>query len=140
MYSQTRDQGYGAEVKRRIMLGTYVLSSGYYDQYYGKAQKVRLLIERDFRQAFNVCDIIATPVAPTTAFRIGEKSDDPLEMYLQDIYTVTLNLAGVPGLILPCGVSSNGLPIGIQLIGAHFDEARLLSAGHSLEEVIKSAA
>ncbi len=139
MYSRTRDRGFGAEVKRRIMLGTYALSAGYYDQYYGKAQRVRSLIERDFRDAFNSCDVIATPAAPSTAFRIGEKVDDPLEMYLQDIYTVTLNLTGLPGVVLPCGLSSSGLPIGIQLIGSRFDEARLLRAASSLERVIRGS-
>lgn len=136
MYSRTRDQGFGAEVKRRIMLGTYALSAGYYEAYYGKAQKVRALIERDFRNAFALCDVIATPTAPTPAFRLGEKTDDPLEMYLSDIYTITLNLAGVPGISLPCGLSSNGLPIGIQLIGRHFDEARLLRAARNLEQAL----
>jgi aspartyl-tRNA(Asn)/glutamyl-tRNA(Gln) amidotransferase subunit A len=133
MYSRTRDQGFGAEVKRRIMLGTYALSAGYYDQYYGKAQKVRALIERDFRNAFANCDVIATPTAPTPAFKIGEKADDPLEMYLSDIYTITANLSGVPALSMPCGLSSNGLPIGIQLIGKHFDEATLLRTARNLE-------
>jgi aspartyl-tRNA(Asn)/glutamyl-tRNA(Gln) amidotransferase subunit A len=134
MYSRTRDQGFGAEVKRRIMLGTYALSAGYYDQYYGKAQKVRSLIEGDFSEAFRRCDVLATPTAPTPAFKLGEKSDDPLQMYLSDIYTITANLAGVPAVSLPCGLSSNGLPIGIQLIGKQFDEARLLRAAHSLEQ------
>jgi aspartyl-tRNA(Asn)/glutamyl-tRNA(Gln) amidotransferase subunit A len=133
MYSRTRDQGFGAEVKRRIMLGTYALSAGYYDQYYGKAQKVRSLIERDFRNAFSHCDVIATPTAPTPAFKLGEKADDPLEMYLSDIYTITANLAGVPALSMPCGLSSSGLPIGLQLIGKHFDEASLLRTAHNLE-------
>jgi aspartyl-tRNA(Asn)/glutamyl-tRNA(Gln) amidotransferase subunit A len=136
MYSRTRDQGFGAEVKRRIMLGTYALSAGYYDQYYGKAQKVRTLIEQDFRDAFARCDVIATPTSPTPAFKLGQKTDDPLEMYLSDIYTITANLAGVPGLSLPCGLSSTGLPIGIQLIGKHFDEARLLRAAHNLEQAL----
>jgi aspartyl-tRNA(Asn)/glutamyl-tRNA(Gln) amidotransferase subunit A len=136
MYSRTRDQGFGAEVKRRIMLGTYALSAGYYDQYYGKAQKVRSLIECDFRNAFEKCDVIATPTAPTPAFKLGEKTDDPLEMYLSDIYTITVNLAGVPGLSMPCGLSSSGLPIGIQLIGKQFDEARLLRAAHNLEQAL----
>jgi len=136
MYSRTRDQGFGAEVKRRIMLGTYALSAGYYDQYYGKAQKVRSLIERDFNNAFARCDVIATPTSPTPAFKLGEKTDDPLEMYLSDIYTITANLAGVPGLSLPCGLSSSGLPIGIQLIGKQFDEARLLRAAHNLEQAL----
>jgi aspartyl-tRNA(Asn)/glutamyl-tRNA(Gln) amidotransferase subunit A len=136
MYSRTRDQGFGAEVKRRIMLGTYALSAGYYDAYYGKAQKVRSMIERDFRNAFASCDVIATPTAPTPAFRLGEKTADPLEMYLSDIYTITVNLAGVPGISLPCGLSSDGLPIGIQLIGSHFDESRLLRAARNLEQAI----
>lgn len=136
MYSRTRDQGFGAEVKRRIMLGTYALSAGYYDQYYGKAQKVRSLIERDFRNAFSRCDVIATPTAPTAAFKLGEKADNPLEMYLSDIYTITANLAGVPGLSMPCGLSSSGLPIGIQFIGRHFDEATLLRTAHNLEQAL----
>lgn len=136
MYSRTRDEGFGTEVKRRIMLGTYALSAGYYEEYYGKAQKVRSLIECDFRNAFAACDVIATPTAPTPAFRLGEKTDDPLAMYLSDIYTITLNLAGVPGVSIPCGFSSNGLPIGLQLIGRHFDEARLLSAAHNLEQAL----
>lgn len=134
MYSRTRDQGFGAEVKRRIMLGTYALSAGYYDQYYGKAQRVRALIERDFREAFDRCDVIATPTSPTPAFRLGEKTDDPLKMYLSDIYTITVNLAGVPGLSLPCGLSREGLPIGLQLIGRRFDEAALLRAAYNLEQ------
>ena len=133
MYSRTRDQGFGAEVKRRIMLGTYALSAGYYDAYYGKAQQVRSLIERDFRTAFEACDVIATPTAPTPAFQLGAKTDNPLEMYLSDIYTITVNLAGVPALSLPCGLSSKGLPIGIQLMGRHFCEAELLRAAHNLE-------
>lgn len=133
MYSRTREEGFGAEVKRRIMLGTYALSAGYYDAYYGKAQKVRSLVERDFRNAFDVCDVIATPTSPTPAFRLGEKANDPLEMYLSDIYTITANLAGVPGLSLPVGLSSSGLPVGLQLIGRHFDEATLARAAHNLE-------
>jgi len=136
MYSRTRDEGFGAEVKRRIMLGTYALSAGYYDQFYGKAQKVRSLIDRDFRNAFQMCDVIATPTAPTPAFKLGEKADDPLAMYLSDIYTITANLSGVPALSLPCGLSSSGLPIGIQLIGKHFDEARLLMTAHNLEQAL----
>jgi aspartyl-tRNA(Asn)/glutamyl-tRNA(Gln) amidotransferase subunit A len=140
MYSRTRDRGFGAEVKRRIMLGTYALSAGYYDQYYGKAQKVRSLIEADFRNAFASCDIIATPTSPTAAFRLGEKTDNPLEMYLSDIYTITLNLAGVPGISLPCGLTSNGLPIGIQLIAPHFAEAALFRTGHALEQALEFTA
>jgi aspartyl-tRNA(Asn)/glutamyl-tRNA(Gln) amidotransferase subunit A len=136
MYSRTRDQGFGPEVKRRIMLGTYALSAGYYDQYYGKAQKVRALIEEDFRKAFARCDVIATPTSPTPAFRLGEKTDDPLKMYLSDIYTITANLAGVPAVSLPCGLSREGLPIGLQLIGRRFDEATLLRAAHNLEQAM----
>ena len=136
MYSRTRDQGFGAEVKRRIMLGTYALSAGYYDAYYGKAQQVRSLIERDFRAAFESCDVIATPTAPTAAFELGAKTDNPLEMYLSDIYTITANLAGVPGLSMPCGLTSKGLPIGVQIIGRHFREGELLRAAHSLERAI----
>jgi aspartyl-tRNA(Asn)/glutamyl-tRNA(Gln) amidotransferase subunit A len=136
MYSRTRDQGFGTEVKRRIMLGTYALSAGYYDAYYGKAQKVRSLIERDFRAAFERCDVMATPTAPTPAFRLGEKTDNPLEMYLSDIYTITSNLAGAPGVSLPCGFSSEGLPIGVQLIGRNFDEATLLRAARNLEQAL----
>jgi aspartyl-tRNA(Asn)/glutamyl-tRNA(Gln) amidotransferase subunit A len=136
MYSRTRNQGFGPEVKRRIMLGTYALSAGYYDAYYGKAQKVRALIERDFRNAFAFCDVIATPTTPTAAFKLGEKTENPLEMYLSDIYTITANLAGVPGISLPCGLSSTGLPIGIQLLGRQFDEATLLRAAHNLEQAL----
>jgi aspartyl-tRNA(Asn)/glutamyl-tRNA(Gln) amidotransferase subunit A len=134
MYRRTRDEGFGPEVKRRIMLGTYVLSAGYYDAYYLKAQKVRTLIERDFREAFTKCDIIAGPTSPTVAFRLGEKTDDPLMMYLSDIYTITANLAAVPGISIPCGLSSEGLPIGLQLLGRHFDEATLLRAAHVYEQ------
>ncbi|QQS46089.1 MAG: Asp-tRNA(Asn)/Glu-tRNA(Gln) amidotransferase subunit GatA [Acidobacteriota bacterium] len=133
MYRKTRDEGFGAEVKRRIMLGTFVLSSGYYDAYYEKAQRVRTMLINDFAEAFKKCDLIATPTAPTPAFRIGEKSDDPLAMYLGDIYTVTINLAGVPAISVPCGTSKDNLPIGIQLIAPHFEEARLLKAAHSVE-------
>ena len=136
MYSETRDQGFGAEVKRRVMLGTYALSAGYYDQYYGQAQKVRALIESDFRNAFQQCDIIATPASPTPAFRIGEKANNPLEMYLSDIYTITLNLAGVPGISIPCGLTSSGLPVGIQLVSRHFDEALLFKSAANLERAI----
>jgi len=133
MYRKTRDEGFGAEVKRRIMLGTFALSSGYYDAYYEKAQRVRTMLVNDFAAAFRKCDVIATPTAPTTAFKIGEKSNDPLAMYLSDIYTVTINLAGVPAISVPCGQSSSGLPIGMQLIGDHFDEARLLNAAYAYE-------
>lgn len=133
MYRRTRDQGFGAEVKRRIMLGTFALSSGYYDAYYEKAQRVRTMLVNDFAEAFKKCDVIATPTAPTPPFKIGDKSDDPLAMYLGDIYTVTINLAGVPAISVPCGLSSTGLPIGLQLIGNHFDEARLLNAAYGYE-------
>ncbi len=136
MYNRTRNEGFGAEVKRRIMLGTYALSAGYYEAYYGKAQKVRALLTEDFRNAFARCDVIATPTAPTPPFKLGEKANDPLAMYLSDIYTITVNLAGVPAIVLPCGLSSKGLPIGVQLIGGHFDEARLLRAAHNLEQAI----
>ncbi|MBN1344382.1 MAG: Asp-tRNA(Asn)/Glu-tRNA(Gln) amidotransferase subunit GatA, partial [Phycisphaerae bacterium] len=126
LYSRSRAEGFGAEVKRRIMLGTYTLSSGYYDAYYLKALKVRTLIINDFKAAFERCDVIAGPVSPTPAFRIGEKTDDPLTMYLTDIYTISANLAGIPGISLPCGFSQDGLPIGLQLLGKHFDEGTLL--------------
>lgn len=133
MYQLSRDQGFGAEVKRRIMLGTFALSSGYYDAYYEKAQCVRQMLCNDFATAFEKCDVIATPTAPTTAFKLGEKVNDPLAMYLDDIYTVTINLVGVPAISLPCGFSSKGLPIGLQLIGNHFDEARLLNVAYAYE-------
>jgi aspartyl-tRNA(Asn)/glutamyl-tRNA(Gln) amidotransferase subunit A len=131
MYRRTRDEGFGAEVKRRIMLGTYVLSSGYYEAYYHKAQQVRTLIKQDFTNAFKQCDAIATPTTPTTAFMLGEKVDDPLAMYLNDIYTCTANLAGIPGISLPCGLSSEGLPIGFQLVGPHWSEGTLLNLAHA---------
>jgi aspartyl-tRNA(Asn)/glutamyl-tRNA(Gln) amidotransferase subunit A len=134
MYRQTRDQGFGAEVKRRIMLGTYALSSGYYDAYYLKAQKVRTLIARDFEQAFQQVDAIVTPTAPTAAFKLGEKADDPLSMYLADIYTVTASLAGVPGISVPCGMTSSGLPIGLQILGRHFDEGTVLRVANAVEQ------
>jgi aspartyl-tRNA(Asn)/glutamyl-tRNA(Gln) amidotransferase subunit A len=134
MYRRTRDEGFGAEVKRRIMLGTYVLSSGYYDAYYLKAQKVRTLIQQDFLKAFDSCDAILTPTTPTPAFRLGEKTDDPLSMYLSDIYTCMANLAGVPGISVPCGLSALGLPIGFQLMGRHWDEATLFRIAHAYEQ------
>jgi aspartyl-tRNA(Asn)/glutamyl-tRNA(Gln) amidotransferase subunit A len=133
MYFKTREEGFGAEVKRRIILGTYVLSSGYYDAYYAKAQKVRTLIKQDFLNAFEKCDAILTPTAPTTAFKIGEKSDDPLAMYLNDIYTATANLAGIPGISVPCGLSSEGLPIGLHLLGKHWSEDVLLNLANVYE-------
>ncbi len=134
MYRKTREEGFGPEVKRRIMLGTYVLSAGYYDAYYRKAQQVRTLIKEDFRKAFERCDAIITPTAPTPAFSLGEKVDDPLAMYLNDIYTVTANLAGVPGLSVPCGLSSNRLPIGMQLLGPYWSEPNLLKLAHAYEQ------
>jgi len=134
MYVKTRSIGFGQEVKRRIMLGTYVLSSGYYDAYYRKAQKVRTLIRRDFTEAFQTCDCLLTPTAPTTAFKLGEKVDDPLTMYLSDIYTVSVNLAGLPALSVPCCFDAHKLPIGIQLIGKHFDEATILNIGNVIEK------
>ncbi len=136
MYRRTRDKGFGAEVKRRIMLGTYALSAGYYDAYYGKAQRVRTLITQDFDQAFAQVDAIVTPTTPTPAFRLGEKVDDPLSMYLADIYTVTADLAGVPGISIPCGRSKSGLPIGLQLFTRHFREDALLRLARNCEVVL----
>jgi aspartyl-tRNA(Asn)/glutamyl-tRNA(Gln) amidotransferase subunit A len=133
MYRRTRDEGFGPEVKRRIMLGTYVLSAGYYDAYYLKAQKVRTLLRQDFAKAFEKCDAVLTPTTPTPAFLSGEKVDDPLAMYLNDIYTVTANLAGVPGISVPCGLSSDGLPIGLQLLGPYWSEANLLRLAHAYQ-------
>src|SRR5688572_3231046 len=134
MYRRTRDEGFGAEVKRRIMLGAYVLSAGYYDAYYLKAQKVRTLIENDFLTAFQSCDAIITPTSPSTAFAIGEKVDDPLAMYLNDIYTVTANLSGVPGISVPCGLSTERLPIGFQLLGPYWSEPTLFKLAHAYAE------
>jgi aspartyl-tRNA(Asn)/glutamyl-tRNA(Gln) amidotransferase subunit A len=139
MYRQTRDRGFGPEVKRRIMLGTYALSAGYYDAYYLRAQKVRTLIARDFSGAFQKVDTILTPTAPTPAFRLGEKTADPLQMYLADIYTVTGSLAGVPGISVPCGRTSAGLPVGMQIFGPHFGEARVLQIARALERERGSA-
>ena len=133
MYFKTREEGFGPEVKRRIMLGTYVLSSGYYDAYYAKAQKVRALVKRDYQIAFEKCDAILTPTSPTVAFKIGERSDDPLAMYLSDIYTVSANLAGVPAISVPCGLSGEGLPIGVQLVGNFWSEGVLLNLAHNYE-------
>jgi aspartyl-tRNA(Asn)/glutamyl-tRNA(Gln) amidotransferase subunit A len=134
MYRWTRDEGFGAEVKRRIMLGTYALSAGYYDAYYLKAQKVRTLLTRDFEEAFRRVDAIVTPTSPTAAFRLGEKSNDPLAMYLADIYTVTADLAGIPGISIPCGETNKKLPIGLQILGKHFDEATILRAAYAYEQ------
>ncbi|MGA7161565.1 MAG: Asp-tRNA(Asn)/Glu-tRNA(Gln) amidotransferase subunit GatA [Bacteroidota bacterium] len=135
MYTKSRSEGFGAEVKRRIMLGTYVLSAGYYDAYYKKAQKVRRLIQEDFFNAFKHVDCLITPISPTTAFKFGEKVDDPLQMYLSDIYTVSANLAGIPGISVPGGVDSQNLPVGLQLLGKQFDEATLLKVADFLETV-----
>jgi aspartyl-tRNA(Asn)/glutamyl-tRNA(Gln) amidotransferase subunit A len=134
MYMKTREEGFGAEVKRRIMLGTYVLSSGYYDAYYAKAQKVRALIKQDYEKAFNTCDAILTPTSPSTAFKIGERSDDPLAMYLSDIYTVSANLASIPGISIPCGLSNEKLPIGFQLVGKPWSEDVLLNLSNAYEK------
>ena len=133
MYFKSRAEGFGEEVKRRIILGSYVLSSGYYDAYYLRAQKVRTLIRRDFEEAFGRVDVIMTPTSPTTAFKIGEKTSDPLAMYLSDICTINVNLAGLPGISVPCGFSSEGLPVGLQMIGKAFDEQNLLSFAASYE-------
>ena len=134
LYMRSRSQGFGAEVKRRIMLGTYALSAGYYDAYYKKGQQVRTLIKRDFDEAFRTVDVIVTPTAPTAAFKIGEKSADPLQMYLSDIFTISVNLAGIPGISIPCGLTANGLPIGLQVLGKHFDEASVLRAAYAYEQ------
>ena len=134
MYRRSRDEGFGAEVKRRIMLGTYALSAGYYDAYYLKAQKVRTLLTRDFEDAFKKVDAIVTPTSPTAAFKLGEKVDDPLAMYLADIYTVTADLAGIPGISIPCGETKEKLPIGVQILGKHFDESTILRVANAYEK------
>ncbi len=134
MYCKTRAEGFGAEVKRRILIGTYVLSAGYYDAYYLKAQQIRRLIAQDFEEAFKHCDVIMGPAAPSTAFKAGEKVDDPVAMYLQDIYTISTNLAGLPGMSIPAGFSQN-LPVGLQIIGNYFDEARMLNVAHQYQQV-----
>jgi len=133
-YMKSRSQGFGPEVKRRIMLGTYALSAGYYDAYYKKGQQVRTLIKQDFEEAFKLVDVIATPTAPTAAFKIGEKSSDPLQMYLSDIFTISVNLAGIPGISIPCGFTKGDLPIGLQLLGKHFDEASVLRSAFAYEQ------
>ncbi len=133
MYKKTRAQGFGAEVKRRILIGTYVLSAGYYDAYYLKAQKLRRLIAQDFTEAFRLCDVIMGPTAPTTAFNLGEKSDDPVAMYLSDIYTIAVNLAGLPGMSIPAGFGANGRPVGLQIIGNYFAEAKMLNVAHQYQ-------
>jgi len=134
MYEKSRAEGFGAEVKRRILVGTYVLSHGYYDAYYLKAQKIRRLIADDFKKAFEQCDVILGPVAPTAAFNIGEKSNDPVEMYLSDIYTLSVNLAGLPGMSVPAGFAANGRPIGLQIIGNYFSEAKMLNVAHQFQQ------
>jgi aspartyl-tRNA(Asn)/glutamyl-tRNA(Gln) amidotransferase subunit A len=133
MYSKSRAQGFGAEVKRRILIGAYVLSHGYYDAYYLQAQKLRRLIAQDFVEAFKQCDMIMGPTAPTTAFNLGEKSDDPVQMYLSDIYTIAVNLAGLPGMSIPCGFGADGLPVGLQIIGNYFAEAEMLNVAHQYQ-------
>ncbi len=133
MYQNTRSRGFGPEVQRRIIIGTYALSAGYYDAYYGKASQVRTLIMQDFKQAFESCDILLAPVAPSPAFKLGEKLDDPLSMYLMDIFTLPASLAGIPGISVPCGFSADGLPIGLQILAKHFDEEKLIRAAYNLE-------
>jgi aspartyl-tRNA(Asn)/glutamyl-tRNA(Gln) amidotransferase subunit A len=134
MYCRSRAEGFGAEVKRRILVGTYVLSHGYYDAYYLKAQKIRRLIAQDFARAFGDCDVIVGPTSPTVAFRAGEKADDPVRMYLDDIYTVAPNLAGLPAMSIPCGFGSGGLPVGLQIVGNYFGEARMLGLAHRFQQ------
>jgi aspartyl-tRNA(Asn)/glutamyl-tRNA(Gln) amidotransferase subunit A len=138
-YFKSRTEGLGDEAKRRIMLGTYVLSAGYYDAYYNQAMKVRTLIKRDFEQAFKKVDVILGPTSPTTAFEFGAHTNDPLAMYMEDVYTVNINLAGVPSLALPCGFDEKGLPIGMQLIGSYFTEDVIYRVGQAFEEATKDA-
>ncbi|MFA6061762.1 MAG: Asp-tRNA(Asn)/Glu-tRNA(Gln) amidotransferase subunit GatA [Gallionella sp.] len=133
MYEKSRSQGFGEEVKRRIMIGTYVLSHGYYDAYYLQAQKIRRLIAQDFTDAFQHCDVIMGPTSPSTAFNLGEKGDDPVQMYLSDIYTIAVNLAGLPGMSIPCGTGRDNMPVGLQIIGNYFDEARMLNVAHQYQ-------
>jgi len=137
MYKKTRSAGFGEEVKRRIMIGTYALSSGYYDAYYRKASQVRALIKRDFEQAFADCDCILTPTSPTPAFKVGEKTNDPMQMYLSDIFTISANLAGIPGMSVPCGYTKSGLPIGVQFLAGHFQEGRLIQIASAYERQAK---
>jgi aspartyl-tRNA(Asn)/glutamyl-tRNA(Gln) amidotransferase subunit A len=134
LYEKSRGEGFGAEVQRRILIGTYVLSAGYYDAYYARAQKLRTLIKRDFDKAFESCDVLLTPATPGPAFGVGEKTSDPVSMYLNDVFTVTVNLAGLPGLSVPAGLTDNGLPLGLQLIGKAFDEGTVLRAGLAIEQ------
>jgi aspartyl-tRNA(Asn)/glutamyl-tRNA(Gln) amidotransferase subunit A len=134
MYTRTRQEGFGQEVKRRIILGTYVLSAGYYEAYYRKASQVRTLMKRDFEEAFKKVDVVVAPTAPTPAFAIGEKVDNPLQMYLSDILTIPVNLAGIPGISIPCGFTRKNLPIGLQFMGKHFDEGMLLRVAYAFEQ------
>jgi aspartyl-tRNA(Asn)/glutamyl-tRNA(Gln) amidotransferase subunit A len=134
MYKRSRSEGFGAEVKRRIMIGAYVLSHGYYDAYYLKAQRIRRIIAQDFQNAFDTCDIIAGPVAPNVAGKLGEKVSDPTQMYLEDIYTLSPNLAGLPAMSVPCGFGDHGMPVGLQLIGNYFSEAALLQVAHTYQQ------
>ena len=134
IYRNSRSEGFGEEVKRRIILGTYVLSSGYYDAYYKKAQKVRTIVKKDFDKAFEEFDVLLTPTTPTVAFDIGSKISNPLEMYMSDILTVSINIAGVPAISIPCGKDNEGMPIGMQLIGKHFDEEKILRAAYTYEQ------
>ena len=134
MYQNTRGAGFGKETRRRILIGTYVLSAGYYDAYYKKAQRIRSLIARDFKQAFEICDVLLTPTAPTAAFAAGDKMDDPVAMYLNDVFTIPASMAGLPGISVPAGLDKDGLPLGLQLIGRAFDEVTLLRAAAALEK------
>ena len=134
LYEKSRAEGFGAEVRRRILIGTYVLSAGYYDAYYARAQKLRSLIARDFAEAFANCDVLLTPATPGPAFALGARSEDPVAMYLNDVFTVTVNLAGLPGLAVPAGLTADGLPLGLQIIGKAFDEATVLKVGRSVEQ------
>jgi len=134
MYAKTRAQGFGAEVKRRIMIGTYVLSHGYYDAYYLQAQRIRRLIARDFTEAFASCDLILGPAAPSVAYDLGSRSEDPVQLYLDDLYTIPINLAGLPGMSIPCGFGARGRPVGLQIVGNYFDEARMLAAAHAYQQ------
>ncbi len=134
MYRSTRSMGFGSEVKRRIIIGTYCLSAGYYDAYYRKASQVRTLIIEDFKKVFKSCDVLLSPVAPTPAFKTGERTEDPLKMYLSDIFTLSANLAGIPGMSVPCGFSSQGLPIGLQIMGEHFNEEKMIKVAYNFEQ------
>jgi aspartyl-tRNA(Asn)/glutamyl-tRNA(Gln) amidotransferase subunit A len=135
MYCKSRAQGFGSEVKRRILIGTYVLSHGYYDAYYLQAQKIRRLIATDFQEAYKACDVIMGPTSPSVAFPFGAKSDDPVQMYLADIYTIAVNLAGLPGMSIPCGFGAGGMPVGLQIIGSWFDEAKMLNVAYQYQQV-----